>query len=275
MIASTRRLFIWLLRPMRIEVVCDVGSMDGADALRFRDKLPSARIYAFEANPENYKRMAVDPALHARSIQALPFAVSDVNGAAEFFLVGADYSRPNDSRGMSSLYRRTDQFAPVAVAQVETVRLDSFLANERAAQARVALWIDTEGAAYEVIAGMQGALRQVQLLHVEVEAAPLIGAQQKLYLEVKSLLHTMGFRELATDRDCGRLQFNVVYVRQGLPWLTQAWIWLFLLCARARYLGATALQRWCPSCLRRYQARQLTAPARGTDSCNNVRRRDA
>lgn len=263
MIANTRRLFSWLLRPMRIEVVCDVGSMDGADALRFRERLPSARIYAFEANPENYKRMAVDPALRERSIQVLPFAVGDANGTAEFFLVGADYSRPNDSRGMSSLYRRTDQFAPVAVAQVKTVRLDSFLTNEHAAHARVALWIDTEGAAYEVIAGMQGVLRQVQVLHVEVEAAPLIGAEQKLYPDVKSLLHAMGFSELATDRDRGRLQFNVVYVRHGPPWLTQGWIWLCLLCARVRYLGASALQRWCPSCLRRYQAaRQLNAPAR-------------
>jgi FkbM family methyltransferase len=262
MIANTRRLFSWLLRPMRIDVVCDVGSMDGADALRFRDMLPSARIYAFEANPENYKRMAADPALRERSIQAVPFAVSDANGAAEFFLVDADYCRPSDSRGMSSLYRRTDQFAPVAVAKVETVRLDSFLANERAAHARIALWIDTEGAAYEVIAGMQGALPQIQLLHVEVETAPLIGAEQKLYPEVKSLLYTMGFRELATDHARGRLQFNVIYVRHGLPWLTQAWMRLCLLRAQARYLGTTALQRWCPFCLRRYQAARLNAPAR-------------
>ena len=196
MIANTRRLFSWLLRPMRIDVVCDVGSMDGADALRFRDLLPSARIYAFEANPENYERMAADPALRERSIQAVPFAVSDANGAAQFFLVGADYSGPNVPRGMSSLYRRTDPFAPVRVAQVKTVRLDSFLANERTTHTRVALWIDTEGAAYEVIAGMQGALQQVQLLHVEVETAPLIGAEQKLYSDVKSLLDRMGFREL-------------------------------------------------------------------------------
>jgi FkbM family methyltransferase len=262
MFANTRRLFSWLLRPMRIDVVCDVGSMDGADALRFRDMLPSARIYAFEANPENYKRMAADAALRERSIQAVPFAVSDANGAAEFFLVGADYSRPSDSRGMSSLYRRTGQFAPVAVATVETVRLDSFLAHERAVHARVALWIDTEGAAYEVIAGMRGALPQIQLLHVEVETAPLIGAEQKLYPDVTSLLRTMGFRELATDRVRGRLQFNVVYVRHGLPWRTQAWIWLCLLRAQARYLVTTALQRWCPACLRRYEATQLNALGR-------------
>lgn len=247
---------------MRIDVVCDVGSMDGADALRFRDMLPSARIYAFEANPENYRRMAADPALRERSIQALPFAVSDANGAADFFIVDADYSCPNDLRGLSSLYRRNDRFAPVAVAQVQTVRLDSFLATERTTHARVALWIDTEGAAYEVIAGMQGALQQVQLLHVEVETAPLIGAEQKLYPDVKSLLHTMGFRELATDRDRGDPQFNAVYVRHGLPWLTKVWTWLCVLRARARYLGTTALQRWCPSCLRRYQARRMNARAR-------------
>jgi len=251
MIANTRRLFSWLLRPLRIDVVCDVGALDGVDALRFRATLPSALIYAFEPNPENYKRMAADQALRERGIHALPFAVSDVDGEADFFLVSADYSCANDARGMSSLYRRTDPFAPVAIAQVETVRLDSFLMRETAAHARVALWIDTEGAAYEVIAGMDGALRQIQLLHVEVETAPLIGEEQRLYPDVKSLLHKMGFRELATDRGRGRPQFNVIYVRRGLPWVTETWIFGCLLSARVRYLGRQALRRSCPPCVRR------------------------
>lgn len=260
MIVNTHRLFPRLLRPLQIDVVCDVGSMDGADALRFRHALPAADIYAFEANPENYQRMAADPVLAERAIEVLPFAVSDADGAAEFFLVGADYAGRNDSRGMSSLYRRTDQFAPVAVARVRTMRLDSFLAN-RARPARVALWIDAEGAAYEVIIGMQGVLSQVQLLHVEVEAEALIGAQQQLYSEVKSLLHTMGFREIATDRDRGRLQFNVIYVRPGQSPRAQAWIYTCLVRARLRHSVRAALQRWCPSLLRRYQARHAKRAA--------------
>lgn len=259
MIANTRRLFCWLLRSMRIDVVCDVGSMNGADALRFRGALPAARIYAFEANPENYRRMAADTALAEGSIRVLPHAVSDANGTATFFLVGADYSRPNDARGMSSLYRRTGEFAPVAVAPVDTVRLDSFLANESTAPARVALWVDTEGTAYEVIAGMRGVLQQIQLLHVEVENEPLIGAHQKLYPDVKKILQSMGFRELATDRDPGRSQFNVVYVRRQPQWRMRARVCICLLRARVRYLATTALQRWFPSALRRYQARQLNS----------------
>lgn len=261
MIENTHRLFCRLLRSMHIDVVCDVGSMDGAEALKFRDVLPSARIYAFEANPENYRRMAADPVLRERSIQALPFAVSAADGTAEFFIVAADYSQANDPRGMSSLYRRTDQFAPVASAYVETVRLDSFLAKAHAAQTRVALWIDAEGAAYEVITGMEGVLRQVQLLHVEVEAEPLIGAQQRLYPDVKALLHTMGFRELTTDRSRGRLQFDAVYVRHGLPRLMQACIWVHLARERLDQRGKTALRRWCPPWLRRYLARLRSGPA--------------
>jgi FkbM family methyltransferase len=255
MIVNTHRLFPHLLRLMQIGVVCDIGSMDGSDALRFRQSLPAADIYAFEANPENYQRMADDPVLADHSIEVLPFAVSDADGGAEFFLVSADYSGRNDARGMSSLYRRTDQFAPVAVAQVRTMRLDSFLSKAQAAQGRVALWVDAEGAAYEVITGMQGVLRQVQLLHVEVETTALIGAQQKLYPEVNSLLNAMGFRELATDRENGRLQFNVIYMRHGQRWSTQAWVYTCVVGARIRRLAGAALQRWCPWCLRGYQGR--------------------
>jgi FkbM family methyltransferase len=255
MIVNTQRLFARLLRPLRISDVCDVGSMNGADALAFAAAAPpQARVYAFEPNPANYRLMAVDRTLQQRNIQVLPMAVTNRDGEAEFFLVEAEYSRSDPRRGMSSLHRRSGECAPEAVIPVATTRLDTFLAHKCPPDVRLALWIDTEGSAYEVIEGLGRLAGRVHLLHVEVETVPCIGSQQKLYPEVKSLLRRLGFGELATDQPAGEIQFNALFVRTDLSGGTRLRLRAWLLGAALRRRVGRLLGRWCPACLRRYQA---------------------
>jgi FkbM family methyltransferase len=107
LIVNTRRLFCRLLRSFDIATVCDVGSMDGNDALRFRRVLPSAAILALEPNPKNFALMAADDRLRDARIRVLPVAASDRGAEALFFVIDADYARGRDlaRRGMSSLTR--------------------------------------------------------------------------------------------------------------------------------------------------------------------------
>ncbi len=254
MIVNTRRLFARLLSTLDIGAVCDVGSMNGADALMFGAAAPGSSVYAFEPNPLNFRLMLANRALQERNIQLVPLAATNYDGEAEFFLVEAEYSQPDARRGMSSLYRRSGEWAPAAVERVGTTRLDTFLADKHPANARLALWIDTEGAAYEVIEGLSGVADHVYLLHVEVETSPCIGSDQKLYPQVKSLLQRMGFAELATDYPSSGVQFNALYVRSELSAGTKFRINAGLVRARVRYLLVRALSRLCPACLRRYAA---------------------
>jgi FkbM family methyltransferase len=260
MIVNTQRLFVRLLSTMRIDTVCDVGSMDGTDSLIFRDAVPESSIYAFEPNPENFRLMQANRALQERNIQILPLAASNYDGEAEFFLVEADYSRRESRRGLSSLYKRSGDWAtPAGVVQVKTTRLDTFLADKRPAHSRLALWIDTEGKAYEVIEGIGNVVNDIYLLLVEVETEPCIGSNQRLYPEVKSLLQRLGFAELATDQAPSQIQFNALFVRCDLsagkrlrmkPWLAHALL---------RYLLVRAIGKMCPACLRRLRAMRRKA----------------
>ena len=254
MIVNTRRLFARLLSTMDIGAICDVGSMNGADALLFSAAAPGSSVYAFEPNPLNFRLMQANRAFQERNIQLVPLAATNYDGEAEFFLVEAEYSQLDTRRGMSSLFRRSDEWAPAAVVQVRTTRLDTFLADKCLADARLALWIDTEGAAYEVIEGLSGVADHVHLLHVEVETSPCIGSDQKLYPQVKSLLQRMGFAEVATDYPSSGIQFNALYVRSELSAGTKFRINAWLVGARLRYLLVRALSRLCPACLRRYAA---------------------
>jgi FkbM family methyltransferase len=260
MIVNTRRLFTTLLSRLQISAVCDVGSMNGADALAFRAAIPRSGIYALEPNPHNFRRMTADPVLRERDIRVEPLAATNYDGQGDFFLVEAD-SQSDYHRGLGSLYQRSDR-APASVVKVRTTRLDTYLADKRNPQARFALWIDTEGKAYEVIEGAEGAIDHVYLLHVEVETTPCIGSDQKLYPEVRALAQRLGFAELATDQPRDREQFNVLYVRRDLPPGVRLALKTLLLQAGARRFIAKVVPKLCPACARRYRAMRLRQMSR-------------
>jgi len=257
MTVNTQRLFARLLSRLRIDAVCDVGSMDGQDSLSFRDAVPDSTIFAFEANPENFRLMQADQALREHHVQLVPLAVTDYDGTADFFLV-----QPVSGRGLSSLYQRADEWSsPAGVVEVKTTRLDTFLADKLRPQDRLALWIDAEGKAFEVLTGAAGVVPQVHLLHVEVETSACIGSSQKLYRDVKALLRQLGFAEFATDQSHRDVQFNVLFLRSELPvklWLrTRIW----LLDARLRHVIISGIRKVCPACLRRYGAMRAASVA--------------
>jgi FkbM family methyltransferase len=215
LIADTGPLFRRLLRSLEIETVCDVGSMDGADALRFRRVLPNAAVVALEPNPKNFALMTADERLRENGIRVLPLAASDRASTADFFLVDADYSPASRSgwRGMSSLHRRADKSVLADIVRVRTSRLDELLASESLDVAPIALWIDAEGMAFEVIAGAAGILTRTRLIHVEVETVPCIGTAQRLFPDVERVLCERGFVRLATDQPTTAPQFNALFIR--------------------------------------------------------------
>jgi FkbM family methyltransferase len=234
-VVSTRHLFARLLRTLDVKTVCDVGSMDGTDAEFFRRRLPDANILALEPSPRNYALMRQDERLHALGIRVFPFAASDQESLAPFFVVHAEYEEGKNRypRGMSSLHRRSDDSLLAEVVPVRTVRLDRLLTDERLADGALAFWIDTEGMAYEVIRGAQGVLTNTRLLHVEVETTPCIGVNQHLFSDVLRWLEEAGFELLATDEPRGYRQFNALFVRgdflrnRAAPiraWLALAWL---------------------------------------------------
>jgi hypothetical protein len=141
---------------------------------------------------------------------------------------------------------------------VGTTRLDTYLADKCAPDARLALWIDTEGKAHEAIQGIAGIADRVHLLHVEVETSPCIGTGQKLYADVKRLLRQLGFVEFATDQARGETQFNVLLVRSDLPALMLLRVKAWQVRALLRYRLVRVIHAICPACLRRFAAMRST-----------------
>ncbi len=189
---NTKRLFIQLLSLSGSRTVCDVGSMDGAEALSFKQALPDARVVAFEANRENYERMLQDPRLRAQGVEILHQAASDEAGLVDFHIADVDYDEASANRGESSLlagYAKTKR-----VDQVEAVRLDEVLAD---APAPIALWVDVEGAAHQVIEGTRGVAGKVRLIHIELDLIAYWPGEVPGD-QTRALIDGLGFREVAS-----------------------------------------------------------------------------
>jgi FkbM family methyltransferase len=261
-IVDTRRVFLKLLRTFEIDTVCDVGSLDGSDALQFRRVLPTAEVIAFEPNPRNFELMATDDRLPRHKIRILPFAVSDRDAEAPFFVVGARYERNLDvqRRGISSLHRRADSSLIAEVVQVRTVRLDDVLAKGSTAGG-VALWIDTEGMGFEAIAGASGVLARTRMLHVEAETVPCIGAEQKVLSDIERILDA-DFELLATDHPRDWSQLNALFVGKESLRAHAAEIRAHLTNERLRHRVKAAVRPLVPRRLRRFLSRHTHAVRR-------------
>lgn len=210
---NTARLFERLLPLIDADLVCDVGSMDGTEALRFARAVPRASVFAFEPNPWNLEPMRANRALELAGIAIVPCAVADREARLPFHVLRADYASANHQRGRSSLYPAVVASELLEIIEVPAVRLDTFLATR--VGSRIALWIDAEGMAYEALAGAAALADRLQLVHVEVEREPCMNAAQKLYPDVRRLLESFGLREIASDGHARHRQFNALYVRDG------------------------------------------------------------
>lgn len=214
---NTGILFQLMLRWLKPALICDVGSRDGAHARRFSATVPRGKVVAFEASPVNAAAMRRNARLRARGIEVRECVVGDRDGTVPFFVEQPDKADTDPiAWGLSSTRRRRDEYRiglRRTEIQQQAQRLDSFISGLDPPPATVAVWIDAEGAAYEVLSGMAGIRDRVQLVHVEVEDRE-IWHGQRLEPEVRGLLTSWGFHELA--RGPRPVQHDVVFVREEL-----------------------------------------------------------
>jgi FkbM family methyltransferase len=188
---------LWLLNP---DVVLDIGSMDGADSKRFRTLLKKSDIVAFEANPDNFSLINADDAISKNRIRVVNQLVSCKEGPQFFYIQRPDKTKLNSNRGTSSALPRTELGMLNEEVRINSVRLDSFLHNDYGKATKVAMWVDVEGFAYEVLESMQGSIGHIHLIHVEVETRECWPGQ-KLESDVLQLLESMGYVLLAHGKN--------------------------------------------------------------------------
>lgn len=212
-------------------LVCDVGAFDGAHSKRFR--AIGARVIAFEPNPACYEALSVDKEIAAAGIEIVAKAAWNENGNVGFHVVSLPIGGALSERTpISSVLERMPAYGFASERKnVEAVRLDTYVTGLGPTDSGpIAIWIDAEGAGYEVIEGMEHIRRSVCLVQVEVETARY-WLNQRLDSDVVELMRRFGFTPIA--RSLGNLQYDLLFVNN--EWLERARPWVRWSIAVARF----------------------------------------
>ena len=211
-VLNTEILFQLFVKYIKPEIICDVGTMDASQSVIFRKLSGTAQIFAFEANPYNYQRIIRRGTAESNNIEVVHKAVSN-NSKQLVFHVQKCTNNSEDQwkTGTSSILERRETVGDTEEVSVEAIRLDDFL-NETGRSGRsTALWIDVEGAGFEVLEGIKNITNNVIFLQVEVESVE-IWQGQKLKIDVQKLMSGYGFIEVGRGKH--DKQHDLVYVNK-------------------------------------------------------------
>ncbi len=165
---------------------------------------------AIEANPANAQGIRSEAARRHSRIRVEEVAAFDANGDGTFYV---ETPKRGTNIGTSSVFGV--EAAHARPTPVRLRRLDSY--PEIAGADTLALWVDVEGAAFEVLSGLGETLGRVVLAHVEVEHDALRQGQSRIASDVERIMAAHGLHPIADIfRVASQPIGDVVYLRNGL-----------------------------------------------------------
>jgi FkbM family methyltransferase len=198
-----------MLLAIKPEVFWELGAFDASFSRQLRGTMRKTTYHAFEANPYNYEHFK--QAVHKDGVKYHHLALGPEDGETTF-----NIGRRLDDRvlepvaGSNSILTKTGDRDYEEVT-VKMVTLDSFAAEHQLTSRPSAVWVDTEGFAYQVLLGMRQTLQSSSCVFVEVEDRQL-WQEQKTAADVRRFLFESGFIPILRDFEFSH-QYNVLFVR--------------------------------------------------------------
>lgn len=184
-----------LLEPPRI--IVELGARDCRETLRFHHLYPDAMIYTFECNPETLPicRQAV-AGIH--NIMLVEMAVASTDSIVTFYQIDTIQTRTawaDGNPGASSLLKASgkypeEEYAQVAI-DVSATKLSTFM-RDHSIPCIDLLWMDLQGGELDALKGMQERIRDVRLIHTEVEFFEIY-ERQPMFADIKKYLNRHNF----------------------------------------------------------------------------------
>jgi FkbM family methyltransferase len=185
------------LGPGGVRTIVEVGARDCGETLDFHATFPQARIYTFECNPATLPKCRA-AVLGKSAITLIECAVSNASGPVTFYSIDPEHTKTDaedGNPGGSSLLQASGKYELETYVQkpvtVEAITLsDAF--RKQGIQTADLLWMDIQGAELMALEGAGDRLKDVKLIHTEVEFVEIY-AGQPLFPEIKGWLEARGF----------------------------------------------------------------------------------
>lgn len=167
------------------------------------------RATAVEANPDTYRTRTT--LAEAHGVQVVNAALGETAGEV---VLKVPVSNGTVHEGASSLFSRSEETEYIE-HHVRQTTVDEVASSRAADNEGIALWIDVEGLAHQVLSGARQILgsQQIRLIYVEVETIKY-WENQYLASDVDRLLGEMGYVPIIRDVQSEH-QFNLLYVPEG------------------------------------------------------------
>lgn len=202
--------FFRFASKLQVNFLLECGANAAETSIRFATEMKGKAI-AIEANPATFESRTSKAA--DKGVIPICTALGDEKGQVELMV-------PKEGRvvyeGASSLLRRDDDLA-YDTYQVEKDRLDSIIKDfEVGKEDQIALWLDVEGLALEVLNGAENFIQEknIVMLFVEVESEAF-WKEQKTATDIDDFLSKHKFTPVIRDIQSAG-QFNLLYVRDDL-----------------------------------------------------------
>jgi FkbM family methyltransferase len=230
-------------------VIFDVGACEGEDSIRYARLFPQARIFAFEALPQNQALIRENLARYGvKTVELVPIALSDRSGEAAFHIssgqppapfAGKHWNYGNKSSSLLPPAGAEPLFGWIEFKETITVKcssLDDFC-SQRGLDRVDFVHLDVQGAESLVLDGAVRLLPTIRALWLEVATRRLYRGQ-KLRAEIEQGMRQRGW-VLVLDEGNGA-EGDQLYVnpREFRPRLWLAW-WRLRL-AQLRWQGSVA-----------------------------------
>lgn len=191
----------------------ECGAFEASASTRFVRAGSDRRAVAVEANPFTHRLVTMRA--EAAGVETVNAGLGSQAGRMTLHIPAGSASDPTPTPRQSSFRRRTGVVAGgERSVEVDVTTIDAVI-DQRALLSPLALWVDVEGMAGEVLRGGERTLRtMVAVALVEVELASR-WQDQELEQDVIALLATFGLVPAACDFE-RPAQRNVLFVRPDL-----------------------------------------------------------
>lgn len=209
---STRileELFFTIVAQQIPEIFLEIGAHEASASCRVAQTVAVRNVYAFEANPFTHLSMIEEnPALNCEPVVYVNMGIGEHVGFSSVKIPNGSGIMP----GHTSMLYRNDG-SNYKEFRVPCTTVDTFLAGRANSNDTIAMWIDVEGLAYEVLSSAKNALCMTKVIYVEVEDRQY-WRDQRLAGHVVELLAESGFIPFARDKGAG--QFNLVLLKDNI-----------------------------------------------------------
>jgi len=198
--------FFALIDELNPDLFIEAGANNGETSIRVQNEFPSCDVVAYEANQFIYNQSV--HLFDNNPVKYLNVALSDKVGKSKFFIAkGSDgpmYEAWNNSLKQKDGWEYEEQ-------EVKVDTIDNRFKDSE--HSRIAMWVDVEGHAMEVLKGSCETLKRVELLKIELESIQH-WKDQSVDEEVARFLLDNNFIPIYRDTEY-TTQYNIIFIKNN------------------------------------------------------------